>query len=136
MDKVYLCGPMDNCTDSEGKDWRRRATEYLGADRVLNPWDWSNPAWWGRELTAGESYTLVRADLDRLTKSTIVLANLWKPSPGSSMELVYAFTYGIDVVVVAPKPVSPWVQYHADWVYGTLEEGLEKVKELLTEASQ
>jgi nucleoside 2-deoxyribosyltransferase len=112
---VYLCGPINGCTDAECNDWRGYAKENLW--RTLDP---MKRDYRGREA---ESYREI-VDLDKLDVRTcdVVLANCPKPSVGTSMEILLAWQAGKPVVVVAQEPLSPWLRYHSTKVCGSIAE--------------
>jgi hypothetical protein len=65
---------------------------------------------------------MVEQDLNDLSQCPGVLANLWKPSAGSSMELWEAYRDRKLIAVVAPKPVGAWVRYVSDALFDTVSE--------------
>lgn len=69
---------------------------------------------------------IVEGDLADIRGCDVVLANCWKPSYGTAMELVYAHGMGKRIVVVVPDPgrVSPWLRFHATVVVGSVEDGV------------
>lgn len=117
---IYLCGPINGCTDDECKDWR----EY-----VKSQWDGVciDPMvrdYRGREE---ESYREI-VELDKLdvAEANIILVNYDKPSVGTSMEIIYAWERGKRVVVVCCEgaTISPWLRYHAHHICHSWEDAL------------
>lgn len=106
--KVYLCGPINGCTDSECKDWREFAKENLG--ETLDP---MRRDYRGREDQCVEE--IVEGDKEDIDQCGVVLVNYDKPSVGTSMEILYAWERGIRVIVVASQDsrISPWLRYHS-----------------------
>lgn len=121
--KVYLCGPINGCTDSECKDWREYAKRHL--HDTIDP---MKRDYRGREA---ESYREI-VELDKLDVKAcdIVLANCPKPSVGTSMEILLAWQLGRPVVAVVEGPVSPWLRYHATKICGSAREAVEWIRSL------
>lgn len=105
---IYLCGPINGCTDEECSDWRA-LVKQLWNGRCLDPMvrDYR-----GKE---SENYREI-VELDKLDirRSDIVVVSYSKPSVGTSMEVLYTWTLGKPVVVIcAPDAnISPWLRYH------------------------
>lgn len=121
--KVYLCGPINGCTDSECNDWRSFAK--LRFPDAIDP---MARDYRGREA---ESYREI-VELDKLDvrNCDVVLANCPKPSVGTSMEVFYAWQLGRPVVAVAEGAISPWLRYHATKVCVTVREAVEWIESL------
>jgi hypothetical protein len=120
---VYLCGPINGCTDAECNDWRNYAKSRL--PRTLDP---MRRDYRGREAEAYRE--VVELDKRDVVACDVVLANCPKPSVGTSMEILLAWQIGRPVVAVAPEPVSPWLRYHATRVVGTMREAVEWIESL------
>lgn len=106
--KVYLCGPINGCTDAEANDWRTVAKSHFpGAiDPMVRDYR-------GKEAT---NYREI-VDLDKrdVRAADVVLVNYDKPSVGTSMEVFYAWTIGKPVVIWCrpDATISPWLRYHS-----------------------
>lgn len=114
MTKIYLCGPINGCTDEECKDWR---------ELVKTKWpDTIDPM---RRDYRGKEHESVKqiVELDKIDimNCDVVLVNYDKPSVGTSMEILYAFERGKFVVIVADYStrISPWLQYHSHAIVGS-----------------
>lgn len=127
---VYLCGPIAFCTDGECVAWR----EKVKADKseVFTFLDPLRRDYRGAEIQNVEK--LVHDDLEDIENSHALLVGHTRPSTGTAMEIVYAFTSGKPVVVVAQDlaTVSPWIIYHATKVTDSWEEGYTYLEELAT----
>lgn len=125
MIKVYLCGPINMCTDAEANDWRQWVRDNLEAPS--DQFETIDPMIRDYRGVEEKAYREI-VDLDKVDvrRTDIVLANCTKASAGTSMEIFYAWTLGKIVVSIAdPKQVSPWVRYHSTTVVPTLEEAIE-----------
>jgi nucleoside 2-deoxyribosyltransferase len=114
--KVYLCGPINGCTDEQCKDWRNAAKQVL--PDTLDP---MRRDYRGREdVSAAE---IVEGDKEDIDQCKAILVNYDKPSVGTSMEVLYAWQHGLEVFVVA-KPgtvISPWLRYHTTFFFDSFE---------------
>lgn len=120
---VYLCGPINGCTDSECKHWRTRAKQIFpnAIDQMRREYrGWEDDC-------ISEIVGLDKADI---VACDAVLANCPKPSVGTSMEIFFAWTLGKRVVSVVPdrNTASPWLLYHSDAVVETLAEAFQTLK--------
>ena len=114
---IYLCGPINGCTDGECNDWRSDAKSRFSTTTDPMKRDYR-----GVELeSVNEIVVLDKADV---RSCNVVLANCPKPSVGTSMEVFYAWTLDIPVVCVVPEGtiVSPWLNYHSTKIVKTFED--------------
>ena len=120
--KVYLCGPINGRSDSDCKDWREYAKGKL--PDTLDPMDRD---YRGREHEAFEE--IVEKDKDDIRASGALLVYYDKPSVGTSMEVFYAWTLGIPVIVVdaSDRPISPWLRYHATAIEKSLDGAIARL---------
>lgn len=79
---------------------------------------------------------IVEGDLSDILSCQVVLANCWKPSYGTAMELVYARMLGVGAIVVVPDQgkVSPWLRYHAESIHGSLVSACAAVRKWIVGA--
>lgn len=114
MAKVYLGGPIDGCTDEEAKAWRKEASEYL-VSHGHTPLDPMRRDYRGRIDEPGTAQEIVDYDLQDIDASDLLFMNCFRPSVGTSMEVVYGHLKGKQVVAVIPLGAlpSPWLVVHA-----------------------
>jgi nucleoside 2-deoxyribosyltransferase len=123
--RVYLCGPINGCTDEECRDWREMAK--LRLPDTLDPM---------RRDYRGKEHSAVReiVELDKIdvTNSDIILVNYDKPSVGTSMEMLYAWERGKMVIVVhkADAGLSPWLVYHSHYRFTSFDEAFSYLESL------
>jgi nucleoside 2-deoxyribosyltransferase len=135
--KIYLSGPIDYGNPLHWENthvWRNRAERELGAENCLNP----TRRVYTNDLTDEEVTKLVTDDLDEIERSDILLANIWKISPGTMMELFFARNIlGIPVIVVCPLALrKAWIRYCANYIFDTLDKALAFIKkEYLNEST-
>jgi len=120
--KIYLCGPINGCTDEECKDWR----QYV---KSAGPSDWLyvDPMardYRGRELEAYRE--IVELDKIDVASVDVVLVNYDKPSVGTSMEILFAWQLGKKVVTVCRPDavISPWLRYHSHGVFHSFDAAM------------
>ncbi len=124
--KVYLAGPINGRSDQDCKDWRETAKKVLSD--TLDPMDRD---YRGRENEPGIDAEIVNSDEDDIHESDALLVYFDKPSVGTSMEVLYAYLIGKEIFIVnaSDKPLSPWLTYHADKIFPTLNDALEFISE-------
>jgi nucleoside 2-deoxyribosyltransferase len=128
MNTIYLCGPINGCTDEGANGWRTFVIQVSPHFKHINP---MRRDYRGKEdLNVNEIVELDKIDI---MKCDAILVNYDKPSVGTSMEVLFAFERGKLVVVVAPPDVSisPWLRYHSHRIEPSFAEALVTIKELL-----
>lgn len=122
--KIYLCGPINGCSDDQALSWRQIFEQYKEFEYV-NP---MKRDYRGKE--AGNHKEIVDLDKRDIKNCDAVVCMFVQPSVGTSMEVFYAYTLGIPVVTIdkSNKPLSPWLIEHSTSVVKTIEEALDKLK--------
>lgn len=127
--RIYLAGPILGCSTGEARVWRNDVKKVFEPDcECLDPMVYSS--------SDDPAETIVRNDLELIRKSDIILANMWKLGPGTTMELAYAKVYGVPVVLVGAEEfkASPWFAHHATLAWcGDLKGGMAHVLNWLIE---
>jgi nucleoside 2-deoxyribosyltransferase len=118
---LYLCGPINGCTDAECKDWRDLVKSKLWWGPTLDP---MRRDYRGREDECVRE--IVELDKIDIMRSDAILVNYPQPSTGTDMEIIYAWERGKPVVAVVPEGarISPWLRYHTHKIVNTFEEGV------------
>ena len=107
--KIYLCGPVQDCAESEVKDWRTRAKEKLsGRFILLDPLRRNF-----RDKEIDSANEIVEFDLQDVRDADLLLVNYCKPSIGTSMEVFYA-SHDLGKFIIAYSLIkyddcSPWM---------------------------
>ncbi len=126
--KVYLCGPINGCTDKEAKNWRDEVTRvFPAAFSFIDPMvrDYRGV----EDMAYREIVDLDKRDV-RLADA--ILVNYVKPSVGTSMEVFYAWTIGKPIVIWCAKgeKISPWLRYHSTAFVHSIDEAKAKLMEI------
>lgn len=124
MKTIYLCGPINGCTDDECKDWREYVKSKTPHYSILDP---MRRDYRGKEDESVDQ--IVELDKIDVTNSDIILVNYDRPSVGTSMEVLYAFERGKFVVVVAKDgtKISPWLRYHSHAIVKSFSDALRYI---------
>lgn len=124
MKTIYLCGPINGCTDEECKDWRE-LVKSKWSGKTLDP---MRRDYRGKEDESVNQ--IVEFDKIDLMNSDIILVNYDKPSVGTSMEILYAFERGKFVVIVAQagSRISPWMRYHSHAICCSFDDALRYIE--------
>lgn len=127
--KVYLAGPIQHVNDY-GKGWR----EWLKNEHDNGRYEWVDPL---------DKYNTMEEAEDEWTNEDIVEDDLklidgcdgllvhWDavPTAGTPMEVFYARRYSGGPVIVQTtlheSDISPWIDYHADFIAESFEEALD-----------
>jgi len=121
--KIYLCGPINGCTDEQASGWRERIKKLYST--AIDPMK--------RDYRGGEAeYYREIVDLDKrdVRQADVILVNYDKPSVGTSMEVFYAWTLGKPIIVwCRPDAViSPWLRYHSTRIVYSLDGAISAIE--------
>lgn len=99
MKTIYLCGPINGCSNSECSEWRELVKTW--GFETLDP---MRRDYRGKE--DGCVKEIVELDKIDVVNSDIILVNYARPSVGTSMKILYAFERGKLIIVVSDKNVK------------------------------
>lgn len=117
--KVYLCGPINRCTDEECRGWREAVKARL--PDTLDP---MRRDYRGRETESVDE--IVEGDKQDIIESDLLLVNYDRPSVGTSMEILLAWMAYKPVIIVArPETnISPWLRYHSTEIFHSFDDAI------------
>jgi hypothetical protein len=120
--KVYLCGPINGCTDAGCKDWREASKMHYPQSIDPMARDYR-----GREDECFKE--IVELDKLDVLLADVILVNYDRPSVGASMEILFAWQSHKPVVIVADREarISPWLRYHSTVILHSFKEAFEWV---------
>lgn len=130
---IYLCGPINGCTDDKAMTWRDWFKRIGGTSPFLSI-NWIDPMKRDYRGKEHEDYReIVELDKREVAMSDAIVVMYTQPSVGTSMEVFFAWSRNIPTIVIdeSSKPISPWLRYHATAVVKTKEEAMQKIKEWL-----
>jgi nucleoside 2-deoxyribosyltransferase len=122
--KIYLCGPIQDCPETDSKDWRQRAKERLaGRFILLDPMRRNF-----RDNEIDSANEIVDFDLQDIRDADLILVNYLKPSIGTAMEVFYAaHDLGKFVITFSPVPYrncSPWMVRFSTKILPNLDDAI------------
>lgn len=111
---------MLDCSDDECIDWREYVKQHLKC-ATLDPMvrDY-------RERPMDGMTDMVENDKADIDRCDTVLVNFIKPSVGTSMEVLYGWERGKNIILVASSEitVSPWLVYHSHQTFHGIDDAL------------
>jgi len=122
---VYLAGAIYEMDDTCIR-WRKAASVLLRKKGVqsLKPTD---ADYRGKETIAGIPEQIVERDKRDIVACYTILAKCDQPSWGTAMEIMFAWSLHKQIVVVTSS-MSPWIRYHADYVFTTVEDAIKAME--------
>ena len=128
MKRVYLAGPINGCRDEEANGWRERIKAALAGEVAFD--DPMDRDYRGKEQ--GNEAAIVEGDLDQVFDCDLLLANCWKPSWGTAMEIAEKVMAGGRVLVIhSGDSISPWLEFYATVVVGDEAEAIVAIRRIL-----
>ena len=131
---VYLCGPIEGLTPEQQTKWRNDATFYLRLNDIttLDPCRRTN---FVLDSSAFAAKRIFKSDLQDISYSTVILANLCDSLPGrkwgSIAEIAHAHTQNKIIIVVMDEGqfMHPFISCYATEVHFSLNSAINAVKE-------
>jgi nucleoside 2-deoxyribosyltransferase len=126
MKRIYLCGPIHGCDNKEASTWRERVKKNKGFDFV-DPMRRDY-----RGIEDGNVKEIVELDKQDILSCDAILVMYKKPSVGTSMEIYFAWSLHIPVIVINESngSISPWLQYHATEIFDNVFDASVKLKDV------
>ena len=134
MLKIYLAGPVDNCSSSEQMVWRRMVQSVYHQYKYMDPMAYEVDVMRGKK-SMNEIIQLEKQDI---YNCDVLLAYPWNPSSGTAMEIMYAYMLNTDVrrndkikivvVIEKNKYLSPWISHHATVVVDDFYKAFEWIE--------
>ena len=122
---VYLAWAIYEMDDTCVR-WRKTVSALLRKKGVqsLKPTD---ADYRGKETIAGIPTQIVERDKRDIVTCDTILAKCDQPSWGTAMEIMFAWSLHKQIIVVTSS-MSPWIRYHADYVFPTLDEAINAME--------
>ena len=135
MTVVYLCGPIMVITENEANEWREEAMMKLHMSKFscLNP---MRRQWKTGDYSIKE---IVEYDKDDIESADIILVNYTAgkdgkfEGTGTAMEVLHAYNLEKKIIAFSNIPFekqSPWMRYHCESIFGSLERALRFIMEV------
>ena len=126
---IYLAGPIQHCDDSECIDWREQFASNYSHGVCYDPMRRDY-----RDNYASRVNEIVLLDKRDIKNSDVMVVGYTRPSSGTAMEIYYAHTLGLPIVVINDEglPLSPWILYHATTVTDSLNCAVTWIEENVT----
>ena len=129
MKTVYLCGPINGCTDTECKSWREEVKQILSGEcHFLDPMD--------RDYRGMEEdcyRQIVEGDIQDIETADILFVHAPSASWGTAMETFFAYLLGKTVIMVVPREgrISPWQRYHTHEIHTDHQSAIQSLRRRL-----
>ena len=125
---IYLAGPIKGCDQNEIHLWRDLAIDRLKC-KVINPAV--------RDFSRSDPDSclndIVDPDKREIDNCSILLANCWQVSVGTSMEILYARERGKLIVTVVPEGefISAWIIAHSHKIFHSVVRAVDYINGVL-----
>jgi len=124
---IYLCGGIKDLSSQEQNKWRDNTTKILFPRfNILNPMRRNF-----RDNEFQSQNEICSLDKEDIINSDILLVNATKPSWGTAMEIMFAFSKHKIVICFTGgeyKEISPWVGFHSTRICKTLDDGIKYIQ--------
>ena len=119
---IYLAGPIHNTNYEKTHNWRNVCKEQLEDHfnilcptvRIVNG---------DHSMITYDYKKIITQDKKDIISSDIILANCWKVSVGTSMEVLFAYERNRKIIAVVPdlNSVSLWILGHSNNVFDNIQ---------------
>ena len=124
---IYLCGGIADLSSKEQNNWRDKANKELYPRyKILNPMRRNF-----RDDEFQSQNEIVSLDKSDVIEADLLLVNGTKPSWGTAMEVMFAYSHHKVIVAFTGDKYmksNPWLAFHSTRVTETLNEALEYIK--------
>jgi len=119
---LYLAGPIWCCKGDEACGWRDRFKKELPQYEFIDPTE----KYYRKGSDLWTHNEIISWDKLGIRKAEGIVANCWKPSIGTSMEIIYAWESLRKVFSIFPfEEPSPWIEYHSHKIFKSVDECIE-----------
>ena len=127
---VYLAGPIYEQDDTCIR-WRKAAQKILRTKNIMSiaPTDVD---YRGYEQNMIDPGIIVKRDKNWIMTCDTILAKCDFPSYGTAMEIMFAWSLQKQIIAVTTSH-SPWIRYHANHVFSTIDQALEQFESTHTD---
>jgi len=141
--KIYLAGPIDNCSIQEQTIWRHVVKQVYPHYHYLDPMSYEAEYFRGKK-TINEIIELEKNDI---SDCDVLLVYPSKPSSGTAMEVMWAHTRNeirksyrklISIITVIEKDqyLSPWIKFHSTKVFNDFHDAMRWIEDNHGQQSQ
>ena len=121
--KVYLAGPITNCSDTQIHGWREEAKSHWGDE-----FDFVDPT--GHHDEPASPFEVATRDLYAIHACDALLVYMWKESIGTAIGVAHAVRHGKPIFVVDPNLIqSQMLAFYANSVSRTMKEAIRHLRE-------
>ena len=132
MKNIYLCGPIMDLSVKDASEWRQNAVKQLSINTPKIPFRCLDPMRSNfRDSELESRNEIVQFNKADIINSDILLVNATKPSWGTAMEVMFAFSKHKVIIAFTgdlPKNASPWLAYHSTKIFIKMGEAINYIK--------
>ena len=132
-DCVYLAGPIEGVPYEVHTGWRKTATQFLKTKGIITLDPCRRIGFHQGAMTPNLVKRIVKMDLQDISNSTVVLANLTRAAGagrcwGSVSEIAHAHTKNkIIITIMEEGDRHPFIEFYSTEIHYTLHDALEAV---------
>jgi len=129
MKKIYLGGPIMDLTKKQASKWREKTKKHFSFYPGFKCLDPIRRNFRDEELASRNE--IVQLDKADIIDADILLVNATKPSWGTAMEVMFAYSKHKIIIAFTGKEhkdLSPWLAYHTTRTFKTLDECVKYIE--------